>query len=473
MPKCSASPAQPCARCSSANRTVRGGRPRRVSRAVHHVVVDQRGGLEELQRRRRVRRSARRPARPRRASPSSRTPAAAACRRAISAVDGVGRAGRSRRSMPRQHQPRWSSRAWSSSAPAPGSRRSRRPAGTRGPCDPVRLGSGRRSRAGSCGPDRSRARRLSSAMAYASRGAAGWRSWASGHPAPAASVAAYAGRMPWTLTDALVTGPSYSFEFFPPQGRRRGEAQLWQAIRRLEPLAPTFVSVTYGAGGSTRDRTVRITRRIAEETTLTPVAHLTCVAATRGELRRVVGAYAGGGVRNVLALRGDPPGGPGGTLACRTRSGLDHADELVRLVRELGRVLRRRGGVPGRCTPSRPTWSTTRGSWPPRPTPARSSPSPSSSSTPDDYFRLRRAGGGARLRRSRSCPGIMPVTNVAADRAVRQAVRHAGCPTGLAAGCARSADDPADGAPGRGGARDRAVPRGCWTRARRACTSTR
>ncbi len=127
---------------------------------------------------------------------------------------------------------------------------------------------------------------------------------------------------------------SFSFEFFPPKNDA-GERQLWTTIRQLEPLEPTFVSVTYGAGGSTRDRTIRITERIAEETTLRPVAHLTCVGHDVGELRCIVGQYAAGGVRDVLALRGDPPGGPGGPWEAHP-GGLDRAVQLVRLVKSLG-----------------------------------------------------------------------------------------------------------------------------------------
>ena len=128
--------------------------------------------------------------------------------------------------------------------------------------------------------------------------------------------------------------PSISFEFFPPRDDE-AEAQLWLAIRQLERMRPAFVSVTYGAGGTTQDRTVRVTGRIADETSLTPLAHLTCVGASVRQVRQVVGAYAASGVRNILALRGDPPGNVRGQWTPHPE-GLDHADQLVSLIAGLG-----------------------------------------------------------------------------------------------------------------------------------------
>jgi methylenetetrahydrofolate reductase (NADPH) len=124
----------------------------------------------------------------------------------------------------------------------------------------------------------------------------------------------------------------YSFEFFPPKDLA-GEERLWQALSTLAPLQPDFVAVTYGAGGGTRDLTIRITSEITARTSIPTLAHLTCVGSTRDELIEILDRYKESGIKSILALRGDPVGGPRAPWN-PVAGGLTYADELITLARE-------------------------------------------------------------------------------------------------------------------------------------------
>ena len=130
-----------------------------------------------------------------------------------------------------------------------------------------------------------------------------------------------------------VSGITVSFEFFPP--KNEADESFWRTIAKLETVHPQFVSVTYGAGGTTRDRTLKTVARLAAETSLKPAAHLTCVGASKAEVNAVVRDFHAAGVRHILALRGDPPGGVGTRFAPHPQ-GYRNAADLVRGIRDQG-----------------------------------------------------------------------------------------------------------------------------------------
>ena len=241
-----------------------------------------------------------------------------------------------------------------------------------------------------------------------------------------------------SLRHALHTGErSFSFEFFPPK-TDAGERQLWQAIRELEGLHPTFVSVTYGAGGSTRDRTVRITHQIQQNTTVAPVAHLTCVGASVDDLHAVIAQYADAGVSNVLAIRGDPPGGLGQPWVPHA-GGYDHAVQLVSLLKELGNFTVGVAAFPEGHPEARDLQSDV--------TVLRAKQDAGADFAitqfffdAADYFRLRERANAAGVTIP-IIPGIMPVTNVAQIERFAQ-LSGAAFPEGLARRFHQVAHDP-------------------------------
>ncbi len=275
-PYCSGSPRQPRAAVLGLEGAVRGRAAAAAVGGVHEVVVDQRAGVQQLQRgARRGPPRPRRRARRRRGGPTSRTTRGTSCRRPPT------------------------------SGPRPAAGTASGPSGrSRSACSSRKASErGLHPRAGSRPGPTPHSRRLGDRVSLTPR-AVRWIAVRSG-PAIRRLGARDATRRGPSIRELLDRGDrSFSFEFFPPKDEA-GEEQLWQAISALEPYAPSFVSVTYGAGGGTRDKTIGITGRIARETSMTPVAHLTCVGHTRAELEGILDAYAAAGhpARDAAARR--------------------------------------------------------------------------------------------------------------------------------------------------------------------------